>query len=146
MRAAEGAPGSNDERLSLLLTGPRLAGPAIHVPETPGAYVLWLNLRTPVCLKVGISENLRRRIRFHVRQDERNTVLARHLIAAPPPGAWKYDFNNRSERQLFLQRECSFQAIQLSDLTREALGEFESFLEEHLQPKYRGKVGKREEG
>lgn len=112
-----------------------------------GAYVLWLDGNPPRCLKVGIAgprsgKGLWERLKFHFSSNPGNSVLARHM-AADHTSEWSrgHDFSDRAQRQVFLATRCFFQTIDLPQLTRSDLEEFERFLERTLSPPYRGKVG-----
>lgn len=74
------------------------------VPEKPGLYQIYRNDGTP--LKVGISDNLRRRLMSNHRiSNIDNSILACHMrldeTLAP-----EYNFAKRAKRQEFLENEC----------------------------------------
>ncbi len=119
-----------------------------QVPRQQGAYVLWLDSNSPVCLKVSIAglrqgKGLRERLQFHFSSNPNNTVLARHMEAdTDSVQAQRYDFRDREQRQQFLANRCFFQAIPLLNWTREELRRFEDLLELHLSPRYKGRVAR----
>jgi hypothetical protein len=81
-------------------TKPRLS----DVPQKRGLYQIYRNDGTP--LKVGISDNLRRRLMTNHRvSNTDNSMLAVHmkLDASLTPD---YDFAKRTHRQQFLKKEC----------------------------------------
>lgn len=138
-----------NEALRRLLTSPRITKLTLdQAPRQQGAYVLWFDGDPPVCLKVGIAgprkgKGLKGRLQLHFSSHPGNTVLARHLVA-DSTSAWaqRYDFRKREQRQDFLSAECFFQTVELPNLSRRELEQFEAFLEEQLEPKYTGRVGK----
>jgi hypothetical protein len=74
------------------------------VPAKPGLYKIYRNDGMP--LKVGISENLRRRLMSNHRlSNTHNSTLACHM-ELDESLAPNYNFAQRSERRKFLENEC----------------------------------------
>lgn len=74
------------------------------IPEKPGLYEIYCNDGTP--LKVGISDNMYRRLmRNHRRSNTNNSTLARHMELDKTLTS-EYDFGNRAQRRKFLENEC----------------------------------------
>jgi hypothetical protein len=113
-----------------------------------GAYVLWLDEKEPICLKVGIAgprrgKGLLGRLEFHFASRLSDSILAKHLAAdSVSPWSHGYDFQDQQQRQKFLTDKCFFQVIPLLGLSRNELLQFEDFLEMRLKPKYAGMVTK----
>jgi len=118
------------------------------VPSKPGAYALWMERQGKcILLKVGIAgprrkDGIRGRLCYHHRSNPTNTVFARHMSTdlelAQEVG---YDFTQRWQRQKFLATFCFFKFIVIEDLNESELRSFESYLENRLQPRYKGEVG-----
>lgn len=132
-----------------LIRSKRISAKDLHsVPRKPGAYALWME-REGRCLllKVGIAgpnrkDGIQGRIRYHFQSNPKNTVLARHMIEdqdfAIEVG---YDFTQRLHRRRFLAAFCYFKILVIESLNDKELKDFEMYLENKLQPRYRGKVG-----
>lgn len=118
------------------------------VPNKPGAYAIWLE-KEGKCLplKVGIAgptrkDGLRGRLNYHYKSNLENSVLARHMSADLELATeFGYDFEQKWERQKFLDAYCFFKFIVLENLGNNELKSFECYLESKLQPRYKGKVG-----
>lgn len=118
-----------------------------------GVYVFWVNSEPTVCLKVGIAlrelKNGREcsisgRLGNHFNSNTRNTVLARHLEADKgSPWASDFDFTKQDDRKRFLAERCVVQMIAVPGVARPELEAFEDFLEDELQPVYRGRISNR---
>jgi hypothetical protein len=130
----------------LLLAGKITKRTLAEAPCHQGAYVLWLESEQPHCLKVGIAgprkgHGIRGRLKLHFSSNLRNSVLARHLAAdASSARDHDFDFRSRTGRQDFLARRCYFQAIALTEFSRQRLLDFEAFLVSELKPRYLGRV------
>lgn len=118
-----------------------------------GAYAFWFDSTPPVCLKVGIALRQRKngedrsvygRLSNHFNSNPDNSVLARHL-AADSGSSWAsgFNFTDRKDRQRFLAERCYVRALEITKVNRQELEAFEDYLEDELQPIYRGNVTKR---
>lgn len=119
-----------------------------EVPSQSGVYVWWT---AELCLKVSIAtlgkdqRGLRRRLNFHRLSHLDNSTLAKHLRVDTELGQVRgYNFLEREQRQRFLAEECFFRLIPLPGWGRQELKSFETFLESRLNPRYRGRIKKRE--
>jgi hypothetical protein len=133
--------------LEKLISAPRIRRSSVDAAsKLPGAYVLWLDTEPLVCLKVGIAglrkgKGVRDRLMLHFRNDPRNTILARHLIA-DDTSAWtkNRDFTRQDERSRLLAEHCFFQVLPLPSLTPTDLKSFEAFIQARLEPRYAHRV------
>lgn len=108
------------------------------VPTGPGIYQIWT--MTGIALKVGISSDLRRRLRTHRASPLSRSVLARHLnrdrTLAP-----NHDLTTDVGRQRFLADECRIAFISTS--SRRDARNLEIRLERTGKFRYIGKVRER---
>jgi len=137
-----------DKALQQLLQSSYIAKLSLdQATRQQGIYILWLDSNPLVCLKTGMAgtrqgTGIKGRLQLHFSSNPDNTVLARHL-AADTTSDWvqNYDFEQREDRQEFLETQCFFQTVALPDLSKNDLKQFENFVEAKMKPKYAGRVG-----
>lgn len=105
------------------------------VPNGPGIYQIWTT--TGVALKVGISSDLRRRLRTHRASPLRRSVLARHL-SLDGTLAPEHDLTTDAGRQRFLVEECRIAFI--STPSRQDARDLEMELERTGKFRYTGRI------
>lgn len=133
--------------LQQLIESPRITRSTLNeAPTQQGAYVWWLDVNPPVCLKVEVSGPRRgrgiwERLHLHFLSNDFNSVIARHLKAdIDLGGAQGYDFQDRLQRQQFLADKCFFKVLPLPSLSKKQLIRFQGFLESQLNPRYIGRL------
>lgn len=109
----------------------------------PGVYQVIVRHPTEkgkcIRLKVGQSDNLRRRIRYHCNQHPDNTVLARHIMADPDLGRlFGFAVADRDARKAFMKTWCYFLVYPMPG-DEAGIDAQEQWMEQNLSPRYVGR-------